>query len=142
MDLNRFNASNYYEVVNYTKHPGYHPPSFYNDIGLVKLDRPVIFTENIRPACLGVKELTTGHEVYTSGWGQTSLGSPLSTTLQRVKLQIVSAEQCNRSYITDNRRLKNGIQSDVQICAGSPDSVKRDACKVNNSQFLFLVGII
>lgn len=141
LDLNKVNASDQYQVVNQTKHPGYHPPSFYNDIGLLKLDRPVVFTNSIRPACLAVKETITDSQVYTSGWGQTSFGASLSATLQRVKLQIVSAEQCSRSYVADKRRLKYGIQSDMQICAGSPDNVKRDACKVNNEIFSFFIAV-
>lgn len=41
-----------FDIIQVIRHPMYLSPSRYNDIALVKMDRPVKFNEFIRPACL------------------------------------------------------------------------------------------
>lgn len=51
--LNDADPQDFY-VAEIFKHPDYVPPSRYNDIALLKMDRPTRFNELIRPACLQV----------------------------------------------------------------------------------------
>ena len=50
-----------------------------NDIALIRLARPVDFTENIRPACLrtNLADVQPGIQLIITGWGTTSAISEL-----------------------------------------------------------------
>jgi len=87
-----------------------------NDIALVKLEKPIIFTDTIRPICLPAdqEDIPVGKLCTVAGWGRIS-----STDLQAtspVPLQIVapaySADTCNAGY-------PGQYIEDQMICAGS-----------------------
>ncbi|XP_063145767.1 prothrombin isoform X1 [Candoia aspera] len=103
------------------------------DIALLRLAKPVPFSDYVHPVCLPTKEvvqslLLTGYKGRVTGWGNLfdtwGPGSPaLPDVLQQVNLPIVSREICKASTnikITDN-----------MFCAGySPEESKRgDACE-------------
>ena len=61
-------------------HPGYDkkkPPTFENDIAIVKLSKPLIFSRNIQPMCLPSKDFKPykGERCLVSGWGLTKFGN-------------------------------------------------------------------
>ncbi|XP_048342980.1 prothrombin [Sphaerodactylus townsendi] len=103
------------------------------DIALLRLRKPVPFSDYIQPICLPTKEtvqslLLTGYKGRVTGWGNLfetwgSSSNALPTYLQLVNLPIVDRDTCKASTkikITDN-----------MFCAGySPDDSKRgDACE-------------
>ncbi|XP_062973557.1 prothrombin [Elgaria multicarinata webbii] len=103
------------------------------DIALLRLKKPVPFSDYIQPICLPTKEivqslLLTGYKGRVTGWGNlqetwSSSGSVLPTILQEVNLPIVSRDICKASTrikVTDN-----------MFCAGySPEDTKRgDSCE-------------
>lgn len=61
-------------IVERIKHPDYKLPSRYNDIALIKFDRPLELTPEVRPACLEVNPLPPGKRAIASGFGKTSYG--------------------------------------------------------------------
>ena len=63
-----------YSVVDIFCHPDYKPPAKYNDIALLKLDRPVEFNEFIRPACLYTSDTFEFDKTVATGWGKTDFG--------------------------------------------------------------------
>jgi len=63
-----------YLVVDIFRHPDYKPPAKYNDIALLKLDRPVEFNEFIRPACLYTSDTFEFDKTVATGWGKTDFG--------------------------------------------------------------------
>ncbi|KAM3918154.1 prothrombin isoform 2-T2 [Leptodactylus fuscus] len=115
-------------------HPQYNWKENLNrDIALMRLKKPLTFTNYIHPVCLPTKEivqkfLKAGYKGRVSGWGNlqetwTTGGPQLPATLQRINLPVVPQETCKVSTnikVTDN-----------MFCAGySPeDSKSGDACE-------------
>lgn len=95
------------------------------DIALLRLETPIVFTDNNRPACLPTYNHYWSHgtECFTSGFGTTDSGSnDVSTTLMDVSVQIIDSEVCNspRSY--------RGSVTRNMLCAGHLDG-GRDSCQ-------------
>ncbi|XP_015679609.1 prothrombin [Protobothrops mucrosquamatus] len=103
------------------------------DIALLRLAKPVPFSDYVHPICLPTKQviqslLLTGYKGRVTGWGNLfdtwGAGSrQLPSVLQEVNLPIVSRDICKASTnikVTDN-----------MFCAGySPEESKRgDACE-------------
>lgn len=122
-----------YNVAESIRHPSYSSYSKYNDIGLLRLDRNVIFNAFIRPACLpDPYTIPTDNNVIASGWGyNTTVRGTMSDTLMKVKLDLYTHEQCDQESAKFNWKhtLKNGIDSRSQFCAGDRKSNK-NTCQV------------
>ncbi|XP_037904385.1 chymotrypsin BI-like [Hermetia illucens] len=89
-----------YYSFEYVLHERYIASIAANDIGLIKLPTKVNFTSRIQPAALpSSQDLLVGRTVVASGWGLQSMsaGHPASE-LQYAELQVLSNEECIRSY--------------------------------------------
>ena len=42
-----------------------------NDIGVIRLKRPIIFNEYAQPVCLPTNPVPVGKTIFASGWGVT-----------------------------------------------------------------------
>ncbi|XP_050545991.1 venom protease-like [Daktulosphaira vitifoliae] len=102
--------------------------SHYNDIGLFRLNKDVIFSEYILPICINTDPNIQPFEVMAIGWGQTENGGPFSDDLLKVTLNSVSTDNCNKSYNSGLSKLSNGILHESQMCAGSDEDGK-DSCQ-------------
>ncbi|ROL53388.1 Chymotrypsin-like protease CTRL-1 [Anabarilius grahami] len=94
-------------------HPLYSSTTFTNDIALLKLASPVVFTPRISPVCLAPSTINIlpGTRCFTTGWGRTaSTSSPL--ILQQTGLPIMSPAVCRQ--IWGQSRI-----TDAMICAGA-----------------------
>ncbi|XP_060835017.1 serine protease snake-like isoform X2 [Rhopalosiphum padi] len=117
-----------YRIVQHVIHPGYKPPSLYNDIALFRLERNVEFSDAVQPICLNSDPSITPLKQILTGWGRISTAGPVSDNLLKVELDIYPINQCNESYFSNNNpKLKFGILPDSMICAGSFDGEK-DSC--------------
>lgn len=111
-------------------------PSFCNKLP-TKMNRPVIFTDSIRPLCLPSPDLVipAGTPCVVSGWGRTRKGGKISERLNEVAVKLMTAERC-RTYDGYANQL-----TDSMICAGY-EKGGRDACSgesfmISNSQKWF-----
>ncbi|KAL1247044.1 hypothetical protein QQF64_034479 [Cirrhinus molitorella] len=81
------------------KHPDYNPSQFTNDIALLRLSKPVNFTNYISPICLAANGSVfhNGTTCWATGWEETGfLGTePNAGTLQEVKMKVVGNKECN-----------------------------------------------
>lgn len=59
-------------------HPDYVSTSKYNDIALIRMNKPVKFNNHIRPACLHNSNNIYAHKVTATGWGSIAYGNNLS----------------------------------------------------------------
>lgn len=51
------------------QHPNYEKTDFTNDIALMKLERPIEFTDSISPICLpNGRRLQLGNRLLVTGW--------------------------------------------------------------------------
>ncbi|XP_072254197.1 acrosin-like isoform X2 [Pyxicephalus adspersus] len=62
------------KITKKIEHERYNPDTEENDIALLRMDRPVTFSDYIQPACLPQKDTVIIHlsECYIAGWGMTS----------------------------------------------------------------------
>lgn len=71
------------DVLETIAHPDYFAEPRVNDIGLIKLAKPVIFTSNVQPACLYTKKDVPTKMIVT-GWGVTLKSGNLITQNRRM----------------------------------------------------------
>ncbi|XP_022819248.1 venom protease-like [Spodoptera litura] len=115
-----------YKVRRIMQHPEYAPPSKYNDIALIEIDRPVQYSKDVFPACLDY-EGQDQFNAQATGWGKLGKHQPLADNLQTVTLQKFSSEQCLKNY-PPHRLLKQGYNSETQLCYGDLKEPK-DTCE-------------
>lgn len=108
-----------------------------NDIALIRLDKNVVFTDNIKPICLpqlaSLRSATFERKYpFVVGWGETSLDGPSSDVLLQVQVPVVDNESCKKSYA------KHGaVITESQICAGEKKGGK-DSCRGDSGGPLML----
>uniref|UniRef100_A0A670JFF8 Peptidase S1 domain-containing protein n=1 Tax=Podarcis muralis TaxID=64176 RepID=A0A670JFF8_PODMU len=103
-------------VVRYFRHPRFDPRTLNNDVMMLKLERPVPFTQNLHPLELPRGCSAPGTECLVSGWGTltTPQGTPtFPNILQCGNVRIISSETCSASYPNS---ITNGM-----VCAGVPE---------------------
>ncbi|XP_034947847.1 LOW QUALITY PROTEIN: uncharacterized protein [Chelonus insularis] len=105
-------------------HPEYIDNGFINDVALLRLEKPVIFSDYVRPICLPNNEPKSGTICTVTGWGQLfEVGRIFPDTLQEVELPLISTEECRRKTLfLPLYRITSGM-----LCAGLKDG-GRDAC--------------
>uniref|UniRef100_A0A8C4RKJ2 Peptidase S1 domain-containing protein n=1 Tax=Erpetoichthys calabaricus TaxID=27687 RepID=A0A8C4RKJ2_ERPCA len=93
-----------------------------NDIALVELQSPVVFTEFVQPACLPLDTtmLTVGQTCTILGWGLTSEGGSPSYNLLQAQINLYSNSEC--------QNLLNTPITNSMICAGVPNG-GADTCQ-------------
>ncbi|XP_076045402.1 venom protease-like isoform X2 [Oratosquilla oratoria] len=136
-------------------HPNYDYPKGYQDLALLKLDRPVKIKNEIRPVCLpwGEQEVPSiGSTVTLTGWGRTSFGGNRSNILQEASVHMLNREECVKGFSTlhdYSSRYPRGITSDL-LCIGDTDGEGQDACQgdsggpvvIREDEKYVLVGIV
>lgn len=109
---------------------GYSDPSLGQDLALVQLQRPIVWSAYVHPVCLpDAGTLFPGDlPCYITGWGNIRDGVALSGvgTLQQVQVPIISSSSCQLMYDL-NPSEKVDIRSDM-ICAGYQEGGK-DSCQ-------------
>ncbi|CAL8093696.1 unnamed protein product [Orchesella dallaii] len=103
-------------VSRIVKHKRFSLQTFLNDIALLKLDRPVAFTDRIRPICLpsGTKDIESDPQLLVAGWGQTTYKGTSSSVLRKVTVFGVTSKECGNIY---NGISPAGITAEM-VCAG------------------------
>ena len=83
-----------------TRHPGYSPLNAVNDIAILTLSSPLTFSKSMAPICLpeGTSNTFAGDTATVIGWGRTSPGGNVSSTLQEVDLTVTTNDFCMSSY--------------------------------------------
>ncbi|KAK7871644.1 hypothetical protein R5R35_001829 [Gryllus longicercus] len=112
-------------------HPDYKDGIHYNDIALLRLDRKVVFTAAIRPACIHTLPEIADPLGIASGWGLIHWADPdNSDFLMKLNLHLYKTDICSYAYKTaaTTFRLRNGIVEESMVCAGSPEGGK-DTCR-------------
>lgn len=125
VDLNGTSYQDF-KVQKRIQHPEYKIPNVYNDIALLELEKPVVFTPYIKPACLYTNpnlESVKNHTLEATGWGSIGNNSKV-TILQKVQLKLYEFESCLEKF---GRTLgyPRGILEENQICVGGD---RKDTC--------------
>ncbi|XP_063913961.1 collagenase-like isoform X2 [Zophobas morio] len=121
---NKLKSTNFLRMTScvYVPHPDYNPRDLANDIGLILLEVPVHFYDQIQPIKLSTRTLLTPENVTALGWG----ASPPVMKLSHVSLTTITNSMCRSIYncsdISDNMVCAVGIENEG-ICradAGGP----------------------
>ncbi len=120
------------QVVAVYPHPSYHPATNDDDVALLRVARPTSATEiaviGSSPPELALDD--AGATATVSGWGTTSSGGSVSTSLRAVDVPIQSNATCTNAYppgFTDGAEVLEYHASNM-ICAG-PMSGGKDSCQ-------------
>ncbi|KAF4517624.1 hypothetical protein B566_EDAN002855 [Ephemera danica] len=124
-------------IADFILHPEYHPQQWYNDIALIKLTRPVAFSQSVQPACLPEPIVDTASNTYladrkliVSGWGDTEyVMDKASPRLMKADMKSVPLDVCNQSYAGDTGKLPRGISNFGHLCAQDRNGTSADACR-------------
>ncbi|KAF4517625.1 hypothetical protein B566_EDAN002856 [Ephemera danica] len=124
-------------IADFILHPEYHPQQWYNDIALIKLTRPVAFSQSVQPACLPEPIVDTSSNTYladrkliVSGWGDTEyVMDKASPRLMKADMKSVPLDVCNQSYAGDTGKLPRGISNFGHLCAQDRNGTSADACR-------------
>lgn len=120
-DISRDVDDSIYEIEDVVIHPGYNPSdSYIDDIALLKLRRPLVFSERVKPIRLPKRfteiAASESNMVTLVGWGRNASDGPVQTTLQQVDYYFVPNDECNQIH-------SNHIYP-TQICAAEPGGGK------------------
>ncbi|XP_076254544.1 limulus clotting factor C-like isoform X1 [Rhynchophorus ferrugineus] len=99
-------------------HPAYNSTLFYNDIALIKLDRPATITNYVRKCCLWQEPSSSLQNVIGKlgtvvGWGFDQ-SRQLTNNLMKTKMPVVPTDKC----ILSNRNFFSQFVSETNYCAG------------------------
>jgi len=121
-------------VIEIVNHPNFMPQLYENDIALLKMDSPVIYTPSLLPICLPSPSISiqpdfasnyVGEVGLLSGWGRKWHGGPLASQLKMVALPILDNKECMRWYNRSGSR--QYIPKSTFLCAGY-EKGEKDAC--------------
>ncbi|XP_016297256.1 coagulation factor VII [Sinocyclocheilus anshuiensis] len=134
------------QVEQMLMHPGYVSETSDNDIALLYLRKPIIYSAYAVPVCLPLRdmaerELWAVSKHTVSGWGKRSEDGPTSRLLRRLQVPRIRTQECIES---SNVTLTNNM-----FCAGYIEG-KQDSCKGDSGGPLvtryrdttFLLGIV
>ncbi|XP_078234888.1 serine protease 27-like [Pogona vitticeps] len=132
-------------------HPYYVGQAQSADIALVRLEKPVNFSQTILPICLpsSSDKFPVNTSCWATGWGKFSSTPLIARILQEVEMPILDSGECEEMYhngtedetMPENHKL---IYEDM-ICAGYPEGQKDTcqgdsggplACRLNDTWFL------
>jgi len=106
-------------------HPKYDGGKTIFDSALLKLEKPVTYTDHISPACLpaalNADLPDAGRAVFVTGWGTVKQGGSSSDTLMQVAVPLQTTDKCKAAY-------PGQIYEDTQFCAGL-DQGGKDSCQ-------------
>ncbi|XP_019603566.2 transmembrane protease serine 11G [Rhinolophus sinicus] len=117
-----------------------------DDIALVKLSIPVLFSDDVHRVCLpdATFEVLPESKVFVTGWGALKISGPFPNNLRQVEIETISNDICNQVNVY------GGAVSSGMICAGFL-SGKFDACEgdsggplviVQDRNIWYLIGIV
>ncbi|XP_008579103.1 PREDICTED: transmembrane protease serine 11B-like protein [Galeopterus variegatus] len=127
-------------------HEKYHYPAHDNDIAVVHLSSPVLYTGNIRRACLPEATYTfpPNSEVVVTGWGTLKSNGKSPNILQKGSVKIIDDKTCNSGDVY------GGVITPGMLCAGFLKG-RVDACQgdsggplvsADSNGIWFLAGIV
>lgn len=119
--INRGQNATTLNVIEIFEHPQYDKRKMNNDIGLLKLESPVKFSDRIIPICLASKP-NLPPKAVASGFGKTGGNEQSSLDLLKVTLEKFAQDDCQKPF-----GKAVSITNDTMICYGH-HTEKKDTC--------------
>ncbi|KAM3585222.1 uncharacterized protein V6R79_010780 [Siganus canaliculatus] len=134
------------EVAEIIMHENYVKATADNDIALLRLATPIVYTPHAVPVCMPTRALAEGElwavNLHTvSGWGRRSENGPTSNVLRRLEVPRIRTQKC----IEDS----GVVLTKNMFCAGYIEG-RQDSCKGDSGgplvtkyrSTVFLLGIV
>ncbi|XP_046427890.1 chymotrypsin-2-like [Neodiprion fabricii] len=101
------NGGDSYQSLRLICHPSYSQILIRNDIGLIEVEKPILFTDKVQPVALPIEDSDKPDQTAVlSGWGTTSYPGKTPNELQHITLSVIDQNEClNTSF----RVTKNNI---------------------------------
>ncbi|XP_039439200.1 polyserase-2-like [Culex pipiens pallens] len=118
-----------HEVAKIVTHVNYKPLTYENDIAILKLEVPVIFTQYVQPVCLWKRDDGVvlpniyGREGTVVGWGLTD-SNKTAAILNQARMPIVSTHDCLASdrdffgHLINAKTFCAGFRNGTGVCNG------------------------
>ncbi|XP_055545525.1 collagenase-like [Wyeomyia smithii] len=107
-------------------HPAYNPNNLNNDIGLIRLNTPVAFSQNIQavnlPSADRTGETFLNVIATVSGFGRTSDTGAVSPTKNWVNIRVISNAACAAVY-------GSAVIVDSTVCGTGADAANQSTCQ-------------
>jgi secreted trypsin-like serine protease len=129
-------------VTNIFKHEQYNSVTQIHDIAILRLSQPVQLNSYVSVICLPGTDPQEGAAVTVAGWGVTSKGSSLATTLRQVTVKVTNA-QANAAY-PSNFNVQRQIGASIPYVGGK-DSCQGDSggpLMYNSNGQWYLSGVV
>ncbi|XP_001657964.2 venom serine protease [Aedes aegypti] len=123
--------SQIYDIESIVMHENYNQDSRDNDIAVLKTTADIQWTRGVGPVCLPFNYWYYDFnklQVDVAGWGTTSYGGQISTTLRRVTLDVIANADCGKAQYVNNQKL----------CTFTPG---KDTCQYDSGGPLYLRGV-
>ncbi|XP_056311085.1 ovochymase-1 [Danio aesculapii] len=108
------------QVQKILSHKYYNQKTNENDIALLKLQSPVVFSKFVRPIGVFNNDLPSLENCTVTGWGAVTENGPQASRLQEVNVTVYEPQTCNRFY--------RGKVLRSMMCAGANEG-GMDACQ-------------
>jgi len=114
------------EVAGVIIHQDYDPVFYEQDIALLLVDAPFVFSNRLLPVCLPSPQAEhTGAMGVLTGWGREYASGPLTAQLESVQLPVLSNQECMEWYNSSGS--PQWIPEQTFVCAGWKEG-RKDAC--------------
>ncbi|XP_043508788.1 chymotrypsin-2-like [Frieseomelitta varia] len=93
-----------YQSKQIISHPKYSSALIRNDIGLIKVDKDIVFGDKVKPVALPSENFSKiDYPAVLSGWGTTSYPGQTPNKLYHIQLSVIDQKQClNASFRVTN----------------------------------------
>lgn len=119
-------GGSYIRVKKIIPHPEFHDPTrMNNDIAIVQLQQPLVYSQYIRPISLATSKdiIMPTAQLFVSGWGSTSISQMQpEKRLRYTVVHLRDQNQCARNYFGA------GTVTNTMFCAGT-QAGGRDSCQ-------------
>ncbi|XP_046745054.1 chymotrypsin-2-like [Diprion similis] len=94
------NGGDSYQSRRLVHHPSYNEILIRDDIGLIEVEKPILFTDKVQPVALPTEDFDKPNQTAVlSGWGTTSYPGKASNELQYITLSVIDQNEClNTSF--------------------------------------------
>ena len=133
LDINEKDTAQITKVEAHFSHEYFVPRLYEQDIAVLRLATPIVYTPSLLPVCLPKPSLSRqedysqylGQKATLTGWGRQWDDGPLSPQLEMVELPIISNNMCMGWYNSSGSR--QFIPENTFLCAGFEEG-GMDAC--------------
>uniref|UniRef100_A0A4W4GHP6 Peptidase S1 domain-containing protein n=1 Tax=Electrophorus electricus TaxID=8005 RepID=A0A4W4GHP6_ELEEL len=111
------------EVQTIITHTDYNQMTYDNDIAVLELTKPLVFSNYIHPVCLPASShaFPAGMPCWVTGWGSLREGGRVSRILQKAEVKIINDTVCdmiNEGQVTSRMLCSGFLSGGVDACQG------------------------